>query len=106
MRFASSGFNFSRPFKVVVGLKVHPEFRTVAEIQAQAQRSVGRDTPTIIHDLGDTGWRNSDRLRKLAIPGHEFLLEHFAGSDRCEFFHDHTVSPLSDKTKLETLVIG
>jgi hypothetical protein len=52
--------------------------RTIAEIQTQAQRSVGRDTPTIIDDLGDSVWEDSDRLRKWilrqATLGQEFLL--------------------------------
>lgn len=34
-------------------LKVHPELRTVAEVQAQAERGVGGDPPPVVDDFGD-----------------------------------------------------
>jgi hypothetical protein len=43
-----------RHFQVVMGLKVHPELRTIPKVQAQSQGGVGRDAPTIIDDFGDT----------------------------------------------------
>jgi hypothetical protein len=41
-------------FQVVVILKIEPEFRTVAEIEAEPNGGVGRDAPPIVDDLGDS----------------------------------------------------
>jgi hypothetical protein len=57
-----------RHFQVVVGLKVHPELRTVAEVQAQPQRGISGDAPPVVYDLGDTVWWDANRPGD-SIPG-------------------------------------
>src|SRR5215471_6081437 len=56
-----------RHFQIVVALQVHPKLRAVAEIQTQAKRGIGSDTPPIVDDLGDTIGRNADGLGKLVL---------------------------------------
>src|SRR4051812_42054699 len=56
-----------RHFQVVVSLKIQPELRTVAEVEAEPKRSVRRNAPPIVDDLGDAVRRNSDRLRESAL---------------------------------------
>ena len=56
-----------RHLQVVMALKIEPELRTAAGIQAQPKRRVGRDTPPVVDDPGDPVRRNSNRLRDLAL---------------------------------------
>jgi hypothetical protein len=76
-----------------VALKIQPELRAVAEIQAQPKRRVGRDAPPVVGDPGDPVRRNPDRLRDLALRQtmrrEAFLLRHFAGRDRRKFVSGH-----------------
>src|SRR5436190_23213714 len=50
--------------EIIIALEVHPELRTIAEVQAQPQRGVGRDASSIVDDLGDSVRRNTDRFRE------------------------------------------
>jgi len=50
-----------------MSLKIHPEFRTVAKVQAQPKRCVGGDAPSIVYDFSDAVWRNTDGFRKLVL---------------------------------------
>jgi hypothetical protein len=54
-------------FKIIVGLKVHPELGTVAKIQAQPKCGVSRDALAIVHDLGNPVWRDTNGLCELAL---------------------------------------
>jgi hypothetical protein len=47
-----------------MGLKIHPEFWTIAKVQAQPKRGVSRDAPPIVDNLGDAVWRDADGFRK------------------------------------------
>jgi hypothetical protein len=51
-----------RHFEVVMGPKIEPEDRAVAEVQAQPKCGVGPDAPLVIDDLGDTVWRDANGL--------------------------------------------
>jgi hypothetical protein len=42
-------------FQIVGGLQVHPEFRAGVEVAGQTQGSIGRDSPTFVNYLWDTG---------------------------------------------------
>lgn len=68
-----------------MGLQIHPKLRTIAEVQAQPKRGIGRDAPPIVDDLGDPVWRDLDRLRELTlrqtIRPQEFFFQHFARGD-------------------------
>jgi hypothetical protein len=48
-----------------VGLQVHPELRTIAEVEAQAERGVSGAASTIGNDVGDPVCRNPKCLREL-----------------------------------------
>lgn len=78
-------------------LQVHPEFRAVAEIEAEPERRVRRDAAAVVDDLGDAVRRNAHGLgepvlRQLIL-GEEFLLQHFAGRDRRKFVGSHRALP-------------
>jgi hypothetical protein len=80
-------------FQVVVTLKIHPELRTIAEIEPQPKRRVGGNTPPIVDDVGNAVRRNPNGLGKLvlrqAIFCQEFFLEHLTRRDRGEFLRGH-----------------
>jgi hypothetical protein len=50
-----------------VGLQIHPELGTIAEVQTQAERGVCSDASTIGNDVGDPVWRNPKGLRELIL---------------------------------------
>jgi hypothetical protein len=62
MRSASSGFIPPRHLEVVMGLKMEPVLRAVAEIQTEPKRGIGRDAPPVVDELGDTVRRDADGL--------------------------------------------
>src|SRR5262249_776415 len=80
-----------------MGLEVHPELWRVAEIQAQPQRCVGRNAPSVVEDLGNAVRRDPDSLCELilreAVFRQEFVSQHFTGRDRCELIWGHSLSP-------------
>jgi hypothetical protein len=76
-----------------MGLKIHPEFWTIAKVQAQPKRGVSRDAPPIVDNLGDAVWRDADGIRKLVlrqtILSQKFFLQHFAWRNRCKLVPCH-----------------
>ena len=54
----------ARQLEVMMDLEIHPEFRTIPEVQAQPERGVGGDAAPVIDDLGDTIRRDAERLRR------------------------------------------
>ena len=79
----------ARDLVIVVRLKIQPEFRAVAEIQAETQRRISGDPATVVDDRGDPVRRNTDRLRELiprqAVFGQKLFLQQLAGRDRRKF---------------------
>ena len=96
-RFDASGiFGFEIPlchFQVVMGLKIHPEFWTIAKVQAQPKRGVSRDAPPIVDNLGDAVWRDADGfckwVRDRPYSVRNSFLQHFAWRNRCKFVPCH-----------------
>jgi hypothetical protein len=39
-----------------MGLKIHPEFRTIAKVQAQPKCRISRNAAPIVDNLGDPVW--------------------------------------------------
>jgi len=71
-----------------MGLEVHPELGTIAEIKPQPERRIGGNAAPIIDDLGNPVGRDADRLRervlRQTIARQKLLLQHFPRRDRCE----------------------
>ena len=82
-----------RQLQIVMGLKIHPKLRAIAKVQAESKRGIGRDAPSIVDDLGNPVWRDSDVLGELVlretILGEEFFFQHFARRDRYKFIVCH-----------------
>src|SRR5579863_6096488 len=82
-----------RQFQIVMGLQIQPKLRAVAKVQAQPKRGIGGDASPIVDDLGNPVRRNPDRFRELVLREtilyKKFVLQHFAGRDRCKFILRH-----------------
>jgi hypothetical protein len=66
--FSIFGFEISlRHFQIVMGLQIHPEFRTITKVQAQPKRRIGCDAPSIVYDFSDAIGRNANGLCKLIL---------------------------------------
>jgi hypothetical protein len=50
-----------------MGLKIHPEFWTVAKVQAQPKRRISCNAAPIVDNLGDPVWRDADGFREPAL---------------------------------------
>ena len=77
----------------VVGLKIEPKLRTVAEVLREAECCVGGDGALAMHDFIDAARRDGDVLCEPVFGEAErcekFLDEHFAGGDEREQFGFH-----------------
>lgn len=78
----------ARLLQVKVGLEIEPVLGGVAEVERQAQSSIGRNSPAVVDDIGDPVRRDADRagelvLRQLVL-GEELLLQDLARGDRGE----------------------
>src|SRR5580700_11399037 len=82
-----------RQLQIVMGLKIHPELRTIAKVQTEPKRRVSRDASPVVDDLSNAVRRNTDSLCELVlrqtILGEEFFFQHFARRDRCKFILCH-----------------
>src|SRR5580658_5868178 len=68
-----------RQLQIVMGLKIHPELRTIAKVQTEPKRRIGRDASSIVDDRGNPVRRNTDGLGELVlretILGEEFFFQ-------------------------------
>lgn len=72
-----------------MGLKVHPELGTVTEVQAEAQSGICCNAPTIVDDLGDPVWRNSNCLGQLILRKAVLRQETFRQGSLGRIIHSH-----------------
>src|SRR5260370_807133 len=73
-------------FQIVMRLQIDPEFWAVAEVKPKPECRIGRDSASVVDDLGNPVRRNADRLRQLVlrqiILGEKFLSQDLARADR------------------------
>src|SRR5262249_6271518 len=51
-----------RQLQIIVGLQVQPELWAVTEVQPKAESRVCCNAPTVVYNLRNPVWRNSNRL--------------------------------------------
>src|SRR5947208_17073691 len=77
---------------VILTLQVQPELRAVAKISAEPHRSIGRDPPAAIEDVGDTAGRNADIERYTVCT--ELSSRHFAFQQTAGVYNrSHGIQP-------------
>ena len=80
-----------------MGLEVHPELWAITKIKAESERSVCRNASTIVDDLGNTVWRDANRLCQLILRQRifcqEFFFQDLARRHRGKLFLDHRHLP-------------
>jgi hypothetical protein len=62
-RYLAAAITFDNS-DVILGLQIHPELRTVAEVPSEPDRGVGTDRPAAIQDVGYAARWHADRERE------------------------------------------